>query len=177
MLLQTNESMSLMFEIPGIFAHIFQDPLKFCSTYNRKDILCGTTAFVTMDEDGDEVVKIRKLVQIDRGVSDDWIDHQVSLWIFGVSQFSIAYQREVNQLSDDDDESDTPDAEIHNEPIPNPLQVLIDRVEAGEDPLELLDGIIANLAAQGERAREVINRLENTNWDSLARDNDPFRNK
>jgi len=177
MLLQTHDSVSLMFEIPGILTQVLQDPLRFCSTHNRKDILCGTTAFVTTDEDGDEVVKIRKLVQIDRGVSDDWINHQLSLWVFGVSQFSIAYQLEMNQSSDYDDESDTSNADIHNAPIPSPLQVLMDRVEAGDDPVELLDEIIANLDSQGKRAKEVISRLENTDWESFARDTYPYRNQ
>lgn len=177
MLLETHDSVSLMFEIPGILTHALRDPLRFCSTHNRKDILCGTTAFVTTDDDGDEVVKIRKLVQIDRGVSDDWVDHQLSIWIFGVNQFSIALQRELDQSSDEFEGSDNVDDEILDAPIPSPLQALMNRVEAGDDPVELLDEIIANLDSQGKRAKEVIRRLENTDWESFARDTSPFRNQ
>jgi hypothetical protein len=176
LLLSTEGHVTLTFELYGILANAFDDPLRFCNRYNQADVLCGAPAFVTTDDDGDEVIKIRKIIDLKGGVADKWLNHQLVLWDHAVNLFSIEYRRELSENPQNLSESDPDDEESDYSSV-DPLKQLIDRVEAGEDPIELIDGIVSELDAQGQRAQSLIDRLKSTDWNAVARDTYPFHNK
>jgi hypothetical protein len=176
LLLTTDHYVTVTFELYGILASAFDDPLRLCNDYNREDVVCAAPAFITTDDDGDDRIKIRKIVSLRGGVDDEWLEHQLGLWEYAVNTFSIAYQRELSETTKNYSESDTEDEQIEDLPV-DPMQQLIARVEAGEDPIELLDGIISELDARGQRAQSAIDRLKNTDWNAFARDTYPLRDK
>jgi len=176
LLLTTDNDVTLTFELSGILANAFDHPMRLCNEYNREDVLCAAPAFITTGDDDDELIKIRKIVSLRGGVDDEWLAHQLRLWEHAVNMFSVAYQRELSGITKSLGESEPEDEQTADLPV-DPMQQLIARVEAGEDPIELLDGIISELDARGQRAQSVIDRLKNTDWNAFARDTYPFRDK
>lgn len=165
-----------IFELYGILAKAFDDPLRLCNDYNRGDVVCAAPAFIATNDDGDEVIKVRKIVTLQGGVDDEWLTNQLRLWEHAVTLFSVTYQRELSGISKNLGESEPEDEDADDLPV-DPMQQLIARVEAGEDPAELLDGIVSELDAQGQRAQSAVDRLKNRDWAAFARDTYPFRDK